>query len=552
MSERVAAIYARVSSEMQAQAHTIASQISTLQQRVQADGWQLTPGTQFVDNGYSGSTLVRPALELLRDLISSGGVERVYVHSPDRLARKYAYQVVLIDEFTSAGVEVVFLNRELGRSPEDDLLLQVQGVVAEYERAKILERSRRGKRHKAQAGSMSVLSCAPYGYRYVSKQAGGGEARFEIEPEEAEVVRRVFTWVGCDRVSINEVVRRLSRSDALTRGGHEQWSRTSVYSMLKNPAYAGEAAYGKTRSGAWEPQQVRAKRGQQWPPRQVTTRRRQPQSEWTRVPVPALISRELFETVQEQLAENQRRERTKARGAKYQLQGLICCARCGYVWHGVTSNVKSPTGMNYQYYGCAGNDRYRFGGQRICDSRPVRLEALDKAVWEQVCDLLENPERLAQEYSRRLTEPHHSAGQAQREQTEKQCGKVRQGIARLIDSYAAGYLEKDEFEPRMTGMRQRLVKLEETLRQLRNEAETERQLRLIIGRLDEFSTRMMKGLESLDWTGRRTLIRTLVKRVEIDEETVKVIFRVDAVGRGGTTATESFSQDCLNGECCAR
>jgi site-specific DNA recombinase len=154
-----------VSSEQQALAQTIPSQVAALRARIEADGAQLTAERQFIDEGYSGSTLVRPALERLRDLVAAGGVDRLYVHSPDRLARKYAYQVVLVDECQRAGVAVVFLNRELGRSPEDDLLLQVQGMIAEHARAKILERSRRGKRHKAQAGSVNVLGGAPYGYR---------------------------------------------------------------------------------------------------------------------------------------------------------------------------------------------------------------------------------------------------------------------------------------------------------------------------------------------------------------------------------------------------
>ena len=156
-----AASYARVSSEQQAEAKTIASQIAALRARVAADGLVLPDEQQFVDEGYSGATLIRPALEQLRDLIAAGGIDRLYVHSPDRLARKYAYQVLLIDEFQRAGVEVIFLNRALGRSPEDELLLQVQGMVAEYERAKILERSRRGKRHAAHNGDVTVLSTAP-------------------------------------------------------------------------------------------------------------------------------------------------------------------------------------------------------------------------------------------------------------------------------------------------------------------------------------------------------------------------------------------------------
>src|SRR5207245_6622488 len=142
-------IYARVSSEQQAKDDTIASQVEALRQRIGDDGLTLAEELCFIDEGYSGSTVVRPALERLRDQAAAGVIDRLYVHSPDRLARRYAYQVLLVDELQRAGVEVAFLNRALGQTPEDDLLLQVQGMIAEYERAKILERSRRGKRHAA-------------------------------------------------------------------------------------------------------------------------------------------------------------------------------------------------------------------------------------------------------------------------------------------------------------------------------------------------------------------------------------------------------------------
>src|SRR5918997_2459327 len=261
-----AASYARVSSEQQAEANTVASQIAALQTRVAEDGLALPQERQFVDEGYSGATLIRPALERLRDLIAAGGVDRLYVHSPDRLARKYAYQVLLIDEFQRAGVEVVFLNRELGRTPEDELLLQVQGMVAEYERAKILERSRRGKRHAAHTGQVSVLSTAPYGYRYLRKQDSGGAGRFEIMLEEARVVRQIFAWIGRDRLSIGEVVRRLTAAGEQTRTGKTVWDRKTVWGMLKNPAYMGQAAFGKTRSAPIQPR-LRAQRGRSLQPR---------------------------------------------------------------------------------------------------------------------------------------------------------------------------------------------------------------------------------------------------------------------------------------------
>src|SRR5256885_4434826 len=177
MSTTQAALYARVSSERQATAQTIASQLAALRERVTVDGYVLPEARQFLDDGYSGTTLVRPALERLRDLVAAGAVDRLYIHSPERLARKYAYQVLLVDEFRRTGVEVVFLNRELGRSPEDDLLLQVQGMMAEYERAKIIERHRRGKLHAGRAGRGKVLGGAPVGYPHIYKTNRGGHAR---------------------------------------------------------------------------------------------------------------------------------------------------------------------------------------------------------------------------------------------------------------------------------------------------------------------------------------------------------------------------------------
>jgi len=187
-----AAIYARVSSDQQAQEQTIESQVAALRERVAGDGLQLDEELCFLDDGVSGSTLMRPALERLRDIAYVGGFQRLYVHSPDRLARRYAYQVLLVDELKKHGVEIEFLNRAIGVSPEEDLLLQMQGMFAEYERAKIMERSRRGKRHAAGRGSVSVLGGAPYGYRYISKRDGGGEASYEINDEQAAVVEQVF------------------------------------------------------------------------------------------------------------------------------------------------------------------------------------------------------------------------------------------------------------------------------------------------------------------------------------------------------------------------
>lgn len=518
-----AAIYARVSSEQQAEANTVASQITALQARVAEDGLVLPDERQFVDEGYSGATLIRPALEQLRDLVAAGGVDRLYVHSPDRLARKYAYQVLLIDEFQRAGVEVRFLNRELGRSPEDELLLQVQGMVAEYERAKILERSRRGKRHAAQSGEVSVLTTAPYGYLYIRKQESGGEGRFEIVLEEARVVRQVFAWVGRDRLSIGEVVRRLNAAGERTRTGKTVWDRTTIWGMLKNPTYMGQAAFGKTRVGPLQPR-LRAQRGRSLHPRRAYSTTDVPQEEWISIPVPVLVSEALFAAVQAQLEENRRRARQGARGARYLLQGLVVCQQCGYAYYGkaLSPSARKGTPRDYAYYRCIGTDAYRFGGERICSNTQVRTDLLDLTVWQEVCGLLEEPQRVEQEYQRRLAPPTGD----ERSQVDAQLGKLRQGLARLIDSYAEGLIEKAEFEPRMTRLRQRIADLEAQVHHLAQAAALEDELRLIIGRLDTFATQVRDGLAGADWLKRREIIRALVKRVEVGDEEVNVVFRV--------------------------
>ena len=520
-----AAIYARVSSEQQATTHTVESQLVALRERVASDELQLPAELEFVDEGYSGATLVRPALERLRDSVAAGVVDRLYVHSPDRLARKYAYQVLLVDEFQRAGVEVVFLNRELGRSPEDDLLLQVQGMMAEYERAQIIERHRRGKRHAAHAGSVNVMGGAPYGYRYVTKHDGGGQARYEILIEEARVVRQIYEWVGRDRATIGEVCRRLTAAKELTKTGRTQWDRSVVWAILKNPAYIGEAAFGKTRRGAMRTR-LRAQRGRSLQPRRASSHFDVPREEWITIAVPAIVDVEIFAAVQEQLQANRRHARQWQRGARYLLQGLVCCQSCGYAFYGKGVKNKKGKPRDYAYYRCLGTDAYRFGGERVCDNLQVRTDLLDLAVWREVRGLLEEPERLAEEYRRRL-QPHSTARGHDLAGVEAQLGKLRQGVMRLIDSYAEGLIEKREFEPRITRLRERTAKLEEQAQQLADEATLQNELQLIIGKLEEFRSRVKGGLDEADWTSQRDIIRALVKRVEIEKGQVNVVFRID-------------------------
>src|ERR1022692_4244100 len=279
-----AAIYARVSSDRQKESHTIGSQTLALVEYAQTHGYAVPSEWVFQDEGYSGASLVRPGLEAIRDLAAQGQIVAVLIYSPDRLSRKYAYQVLLGEELSRCGVDVIYLKSPSGDSPEDQLVVQFQGMIAEYERAQIAERHRRGKRHRAQQGMVNVLSGAPYGYRYVRKsQSSAGY--YEVVEAEAKVVRMGVEIYTQQRLSINAIARLLNERRIAPRTGHGRWERSTVWGMLRNPAYRGTACYGETE------QRARQRVTRPLPSRDVGGHER-PRAEWIEVPVPALVSDE--------------------------------------------------------------------------------------------------------------------------------------------------------------------------------------------------------------------------------------------------------------------
>ena len=242
-----AAIYARVSSARQAKDQTIGSQLSALRDHAATSRLDVPEEWVFADEGYSGATLVRPALEALRDLAAQGCLDVVLVYSPDRLARKFAYQALLIEELARCGTRVEFVKGPRGDSPEDQLLIQFQGMFAEYEKAQLMERYRRGKAWRAKSGSVNVLSGAPFGYRYVRKTPESG-ARYEVVPHEAVLVAEMFRRYADDGAAIADLRRWLTAEGVATRTGKERWDRSVIWGMLRNPAYAGTAVFGKTQA----------------------------------------------------------------------------------------------------------------------------------------------------------------------------------------------------------------------------------------------------------------------------------------------------------------
>ena len=310
----------------------------------------------FEDNGFSGANLQRPALEQLRDRAFDGCFEVVLCHAPDRLARRYAYQVLLLEELARGGIEVVFVKEpERSGSPEDELLRQFQGMIAEYERAQIAERCRRGKLHRARAGAVSVLSGAPYGYRYV-KRTEHADAFYEIDELEAPIVREIFDRYVEQRESIVQIGRSLTEQGVPTRTGTPHWGSSTIWAILRNPAYIGQAAYGRRRvdrrAGEADAREPASGAGIPVAP---ATRHVGPE-QWLRIPVPALITEEQYALAQELLERNSRLSPRNTRKPSL-LQGILVCRECGHSYY--RSSTRSKTGNVHHYYRCSGADSFR-------------------------------------------------------------------------------------------------------------------------------------------------------------------------------------------------
>ena len=516
---RRVAIYARVSSQRQADEATIQSQVAALESRVTADGVRLEPELHFLDEGYSGATLQRPALERLRDLIHAGGVERLYVHSPDRLARKFVLQVVLLEEFARQHVDVVFLNSpKADASPESNLLLHIQGMFAEYERAKILERTRRGRRFSARQGRVSVLGHAPYGYRYVSKHEGDGEARYEVVEDEARLVRDLFRWVGLEGLSLGAMVRRLAEQGVPTRTGQARWDTATLRGMLLNPAYHGEARWGKTRMEP-RPPNGRPGRGQPEIPRRDKVARPTAVQDQERIAVPALVGKDLFDAVGERLAENRRHQRERASGATYLLSGLLVCGQCGAAY--CARRTSKKTGRHV-YYRCLGTDRYRHGGEVFCQNKGVP-GTLESEVWTDVCELLENPERMRKELDRRQKpEPVRGDEQAMK----NSIARLKRQLARILEMYETGYLEKEDFTTRVQRVKERLSREEEAYRERAQAKELASDQATLLADFESFANRLKTGLKTMDLAMKRKILQLLIKRIEVGTDQVQVVYKV--------------------------
>jgi len=514
---KMAAIYARVSSEQQREENTIASQTASLIEFAKSHDLEVPKEWVFEDEGYSGATLERPGLERVRDLAAEGQIQVALAYSPDRLSRKYAYQILLIEEFARHGVETVFVKSPQGDSAEDQLLVQFQGMIAEYERAQILERSRRGKRHRAQAGEVSVMSGAPYGYRYIRK-TDEIPAAYVVDEAEARIVRRVYEMYTVEGLSIGEITRRLNTEGVPARKA-SRWERSVVWGVLRNPAYRGVACFGKTRiSARTRVMRPQRRRGTTTP--SITAGHQRPREEWIEIPVPALVTEESFARAQELLYQNKIRSRRRTIAPSV-VQGLVSCAKCGYA---LSRTSTQTTARKIHYYKCIGSDSWRKLGGPVCDKgRFIRQEFLDQIVWTEVIRLLEEPALIHQELDRRLAAARTSDPTAKREQSlQRELTHVGKGIERLLTAYQEGLLSLEQLRERMPALRHRQQTLSAELQAIADRTNDRATFLRLAETLTAFLARLRSAAETLSVIERQKIVRLLVKDVLVGEDTITI------------------------------
>jgi len=514
----MAAIYARVSSEQQREENTIASQTASLIEFAKSNNLEVPEEWVCEDEGYSGATLERPGLERVRDLAAEGQIQVMLAYSPDRLSRKYAYQILLIEEFARHGVETVFVKSPQGDSAEDQLLVQFQGMIAEYERAQILERSRRGKRHRAQSGEVSVLSNAPYGYRYIRK-TDEAPAAYVVDEGEARVVRRVYEMYTVEGRSIGEITRRINAEGIPTRKASARWERSTVWAVLRNSTYRGAACFGKTRiSARTRVMRPQRRRGVTTP--STTAGHERPREEWIEIPVPALVTEESFARAQELLQQNKIRSRRRTIAPSV-VQGLVSCAKCGYAFSRTSTQTSA---RKIHYYKCIGSDGWRKLGGPVCDNgRFVRQELLDQIVWAEVIRLLEEPALIQQELDRRLVAARASDPTRKREQSlQRELTHVGKGIERLLNAYQEELLSIEQLRERMPVLRQRQQTLRAELQAIADQTNDRAAFLRLAETLTAFLARLRSAAETLSVIERQRIVRLLVKDVLLGEDTITI------------------------------
>jgi len=531
-----AAVYARVPATRQAQAQGIEQQLDRLRAAVSERGWELDDQHVYRDDGYSGARLGRPGLDRLRDHAALAELDVVVVAAPDRLARNYVHQVLLIDELAGHGCQVEFLDRPMSSDPHDQLLLQIRGAVAEYERTLIAERMRRGRQARLRAGTLLPWTTAPFGYRLDPDRPRRADA-VRVDPGEAALVAQLFDWYLEPQGTVYRLARRLTDLGVPTPRGGPRWNTASVRGILRNPSYAGRALSNRTQVAP-----ARGRKSAMLPAGPGVSHAPRPEEDWIAVPVPAIVSEEVFAQVQAKLDANQQ---TAARNTRheYLLRALISCGACR-----LTCGVRQ-TAPGYRYYQCRGRtDPLRVAQGQRCTARYIPAAQLDELVWADLCALVTDPAQVARALDRAqggawLPQELHARQTAIRQAL----GQLDRQQQRLLDAYLAEIIALAEFQRKRDELDRRRAALAAQQRQLDAAASQRLELQAVADGIEAFCQAIRTGLATATFEQRRLLAELLIDRVIVTDDQVEIRYVLPTSPEGPHRPFCQLCKDHLDG-----
>ncbi|NTV61961.1 MAG: recombinase family protein [Oscillochloris sp.] len=519
-------LYARVSTLQQAQAQTIEQQLTRLQAYAAEHGWGVSAEHIFRDDGRSGASLNRPGLDHLRDIVRSGAIDRVLITEPDRLARNYVHQMIIMDELEHNGCSVEFLDRPLSDDPQDRLLLQIRGAVAEYERTLIGDRMRRGRQAKYCAGTLLPWTSPPYGYR-LNPDRPRDPTGLTIDPAEAAVIGQIFAWYAEEHTSLHQIARQLQAQGVPTPSGKQVWSLCTLRNILHQPAYTGQVYAERFTS---RPPRVR--RSATHPigrPHESLVEK--PKEAWLPIcTIPALVSQELFERVQVKLAQNQRFARRNTH-AEYLLRALVSCGVCQ------SSCLARRLQGGYRYYVCTAKGKpIQTRKAEKCPSRFSPAQPLDDLVWHDLCDVLTHPDSIAYALERA-----HGGNwlpqelQARRAQLHLAQQRLRQQIERLTEAYLGAVIPLAEYQRRRQDLEQKLAAFATQEAQLTAQVDRQAELAALKLSMEAFCQHVRVGLDQTTFEQKRELVELLIDRVIVANGDVEIRYVIPTSPRGEHT-----------------
>jgi site-specific DNA recombinase len=539
-----AAIYARVSSEHQKKDKTIDSQVLVLKKQVADSGDVLVK--EYIDNGYSGARLDRPALDQMRKDLKTNTFDVIYFHNTDRIARDTNYQTLIIAEILKSRKQIIINGKDYVHNPENKFALTVLGAVAELERAKIIERTSRGRAMRLAQGQLVGGGHNIYGYDF-TKKTSTNPPILSINPKEARIVKYIFTTYAKGRIGMNQITRRLERMKIATKAGKKLWRISLLKKMLKNEAYRGIRYFNTVR-------RVREYANPLFGIKHSTsTLIKRDKSEWVGVKIPAIISQSLFDKIQERLAWNRKHYRNPKQVQL--LSSLIRCGECGgsfFAYRRYYKDIKndgSPYAIHRTSYSCNWRLRQIMHSKQSnitrCHNPQVKAEYLENCVFEMIRETMldKNKIRTCMDFFKEKGRKAQLKLEGRLKKIEHEIMEFETRKRRIIDVYASCNLTKTAYIKKCLEYDNEINELKRQRSGLIGRIPLVHKTEVIDTSINQFcETAWVRFTECKDFSTKRQFLLDYVEKIIFLNDKVSVFGSVPIITKGRTDESEQTAK----------